>query len=212
VLRVIKHAIWVLAPLILWAGPTSAAIITFEGEGTNVDIPLDWNANNIGVSLTWSAEQEGDKWQFYNDAEWTAAQMDGFESGSIFDLLITPDAGYSVKVDSFVFDDYAGYKGGSSFSWELFEGDASGALITSGTSSTTNGEDLPINTGMTSSYEGSVLLRLIGGAGNDGHDEALSSITYTLAEAAPSSVPEPATLLLLGTGLLGLAGFRRFKR
>jgi hypothetical protein len=51
-------------------------------------------------------------------------------------------------------------------------------------------------------------LRLIGGDGNDSHDEALSNITFTLAKA----VPEPTMFLLLGTGLVGLAGFRRFKR
>ena len=48
------------------------------------------------------------------------------------------------------------------------------------------------------------LLRLIGRDGNDGNDEALSRITFTLAEAVPTSVLEPTMFLLPGTGLLGL--------
>jgi hypothetical protein len=99
----------------------SASVITFDGEGRTVEIPKDWGGNiaadenSIGVSLTWSAMHKGVGWQFYNDAEWTVAQMNGFTRGSKFDLLFTPAAGYSVKVDSFVFDDYTGYEEGSAF-------------------------------------------------------------------------------------------------
>ena len=52
------------------------------------------------------------------------------------------------------------------------------------------------------------LLRLIGRDGNDGNDEALSRITFTLAEAVPTSVLEPTMFLLLGTGLLELVELR----
>ena len=219
-----KRTIFVLAVFLLLAGSVQATTLTFEGMGKNAAIPSNWGSNiaadQTGISvaneatptvgLTWSASSGG-TWEFYNDKEWTAAQMDGFTSGAKFDLLFTPAAGYAVQVQSFVFDDYAKYVGGSTFTWQVFKDSASGALINSGTNIiVADGQDLLINTGMASPYAGSVLLRLIGGTGKDGQDAALDSITFT--DPLALSVPEPATMLLLGTGLVGLAGFRRFKK
>ena len=212
-----KHMILILSALMLLAGSAQATTLTFDGMGKNVAIPSNWGSDvaaantGIGVAngatpnvgLTWSAT--GGTWQFYNDAEWKAAQMDSFQQGDTFDLLFTPDAGYAVQVLSFVFDDYANYQSGSAFGWQLFKDNASGAQISGGTGTTTDGQNLLINTGMASAYAGSVLLRLTGLSGNDGQDEALDTITFVQT----ASVPEPGALALLGAALLGFGRFGR---
>lgn len=203
--------ILVLIALALSAGLAQATTITFEGLGKNVAIPTHWGSD-IGttpnVALTWSTN--GGTWEFYNDSEWSAAQMDGFTLGAVFDLLFTPDAGYAVQVNSFVFDDYPDWKGGSRFIWQLFQDSASGTLINDGSDTTGDGDNLTINTGMSSAYAGPVLLRLIGGIDlwNDGKDQALDTINFTqvasVASTQTASVPEPSALLLLGSVLAGL--------
>lgn len=237
-----KRAIMILTVLFLYAVSAQATLLTFKKVKTNKDIKPGWGSNiaaaengisvangaTPNIALTWSAKTPGDGWQFYNDKEWSAAQMDGFKSKAIFDLLFTPAAGYLVQVHSFVFDDYfdkdADPHKGSAGTWQLFQGDASGALINDGTIGTGNGENLGIDTGMDDPYAGPVLLRLIGGdfdtnlrqrsskGGDGGKYQALDSIYFTEAEAAPKPVPEPATILFLGIGIAGFAGYRRFKK
>jgi len=53
---------------------------------------------------------------------------------------------------------------------------------------------------------------------NEGYNRTLltkaseNNISITVGLIAPPSVPEPTTMLLLGLGLIGLVGVRRFKR
>ena len=53
-----------------------------------------------------------------------------------------------------------------------------------------------------------------GAFGDDNHDDLVLKVTAaisTSAASAPSPVPEPATLLLLSSGLIGIVGFGRKK-
>ncbi len=175
--------------------PANATVLTFEGTGTNINIPNTFgdniaaaetgisvvNGTTPNIDLTWSSS--GGTWQFYNDAEWTgAAQLDNFQTGNQFDLTFTPDAGFGVNVDSFVFDDYAGFAAGNTFDWTLFQNDAAGPVIASGSEVTANGQNLAVATGMGAPFAGPVLLRIEDTTpGGSGADQAVDSISFTQA-------------------------------
>ena len=216
--RNMMTVVMVMVAIGLVASSADATILTFVGKGTNGNIPNTFgdnvavaqtgisvaNGTTPNVDLTWSAA--GGTWQFYNDAEWTgAAQLDSYNVGDTFDILFAPDSGYSVQVDSFVFDDYAGYATGNKFNWSLFEDNAAGAVIGSGTGTTANGQDLTVNTGMATGYGGPVLLRVTEHPDNvsgSGSDQALDSISFT-----QSGIPQPPVPAPLDTNLVLNPGF-----
>jgi len=197
-----------------------ASILTFDGTGTNVEIPANWGSNiatdgtgfNVSngatenVALPCAAEPgtSPQSWDYYNDSEWTGvAQMNDFEQGTKYWITLTPEAGYGVVFDSFVFDDYAGYAGGNDFSWNLYEDAAGGTLIASGSETTTDGQDLLVNTGMASAYAGPVIFEILNNTiGGTGDDQAITDITFT-------QIPEPATFGLLAVFGGGVLFIRR---
>ncbi|MDD2599876.1 MAG: endonuclease/exonuclease/phosphatase family protein [Kiritimatiellae bacterium] len=183
--------------------------LTFEGKDRNKRMPIHWGSgvstNEPGIktvkegtphiTLTWSTSADC-KWEFYNDDEWSGAQMDNFEEGKTFDLLFTPADGYGVRVSSFVFDDYVNWYGGNRFNWALLEDNANGTVITSQTGVLTkDGEKKLISTGMFTPHYGPVLLRITGGVDPDSvsnSDQALDNIVFS-----ESQVPCLRTLILL---------------
>ena len=216
-----KHTILPLATMAmsLFAGTANATVMTFEGLGTNASIPDTFgdniaaaetgisvsNGTTPNIDLTWSAT--GGDWQFYNDSEWQAAQLDAFNVGNTYDLQFTPDTGFGVLVDSFVFDDYAGWQGDNKFNWSLFQDSSAGAVIASGTGTTTDGQNLTVNTGMATAYAGTVLLQIEKHSDNVGSGDsgqAIDSISFT-----QQVVPEPSSMALLGLGGLGVLLRRR---
>jgi hypothetical protein len=213
-----KHTILPLAALAGLAIATSAnaTVMTFEDLGTSVAIPDTFgdniaaaetgisvsNGTTPNIDLTWDGS-----WSFYNDATWSAAYLSGYGVGNKHDLQFTPDAGFGVLVDSFVFDDYANYGNPTNkFNWFLYEDSDVGALIASGTETTADGDNLTVNTGMATAYAGTVLLRIeehsdgVGGT----WDQALDDISFT-----QQAIPEPSSAALLGLGGLALILRRR---
>jgi hypothetical protein len=116
-----------------------------------------------------------------------------------FDLLFTPDAGYGVRINSFVLDDYAAYASGSSASWTIYDGvNTSGPVLASsgGSVSLTNGQNLTQSTGLVSYNNGPVLLRVIHQVGTR-DDLALDNLSFN-----QQLLPEPMSATILAFGAL----------
>src|SRR6218665_253401 len=101
-----------------------ATILTFDGTSYNVEIPSTFGDNaavagtgfNVSngatpnIDLTWSAAANGGtgtgKWEFYNDSEWSVAQLNDARTDglAVFSVTFTPSAGFAVQLNSFTFD------------------------------------------------------------------------------------------------------------
>lgn len=166
--------------------------LTFEGLTTNSEIPEEYgskvstpepgivSAGTPNIEVTWLAS--GGYWQFYNDGEWSAAQMDQYGVDNPFDIVFTSDEGWGVVVESFVFDDYATYETGNQFVWTLYEESADGTVIATGVGTTSDGQNLTVFTGMTEAHSGTVLLRIVEHSSDVSPsvtDQAIDSIVFS---------------------------------
>jgi hypothetical protein len=211
----------------LGAADSRATILTFGGAGqtSNLAVPSTFGdfaaADSAGltvsngatpdINLTWSTAVPSatSRWEFYNDAEWKAAQLNGETANSPFYLTLTPNLGIGVIVDSFVFDNYVAWQGGANFSWALLQDNTAGTVIVSGSNiGVTDGQNLPVSTGMASAYFGTVVLRL--NVHND--PDTVGTSDAAIDDIAFRQVPEPGAIVLAGIAVSMTFGFRMVKR
>ena len=167
------------------AGP-GTGIAQGNGYTPNIGVAFQPDGGNTGGG----SGSGGDGWQAYNDSEWSVAQLDGIPANNNFDVVFTPDAGFGVQINSFVFDDYGGYAAGHTFDWQILVG---GSPITGGSGVVVNADqNLLVNTGLTSAIDGPVTLRITPTAGAI-DDRGIDSVNFDQAVA----VPEPAALSCL---------------
>jgi len=221
----LRDLLWLI--FLSFALHAKATIVNFSGVTKNERIPVDyasniasngtaWSVSNgatPNVALYWSYE-EGVKtncyqhWDFYNDTEWPGvAQMNDSCEGTKYWITFTPDSGYGVILDSFVFDDYVNFDGDSDFSWRLYQDSTNGTVIASGTIAADDGERVTINTGMSSAYAGSVVFEIFNNqvnVGEHGTGEAIDDITFRQV-----TIPEPAVVSFIFVIGLGLIAIRR---
>ena len=188
-----------------------ATIITFAGETTNDQIPTNYASNvasadtaweisngaTPNVALAWTFEEGSigiQRWDFYNDGEWPGvAQMNDFNQPTKYMIEFTPEEGYAVIFDSFVFDDYVGWgEPTNHFSWSVYEDSTNGTVIASGSAITADGENLLVNTGMSGSYPGTIVFAIWNNIiGLTGDDQAIDDITFRQEEL----INDPSTIL-----------------
>ena len=187
-----------------------ATIITFTGEQTNAQVPTNYASNvstadtaweitngatpNVALAWTFEPGSSAQRWDFYNDSEWPGvAQMNDFNQGTKYMIEFTPEEGFAVIFDSFVFDDYVGWGDPTNnFSWAIYKDSTNGTVIASGSGVTSDGENLLINTGMSESYEGTIVFAVFNNIiGATGDDQAIDEITFRQEEV----INDPATIL-----------------
>ncbi len=157
------------------------------------------SATSITYTDVYEADHQymrGSLWGADDSVSWTFdITDDGFDAATqdviSADMVLNfqDDRGRRRKFDFFW--EFARLEvGTNSFRWEVDSGDRSFALSSLVTLSDTGRVDV-------------TLTALLG-------DFYFNSATLTAEAIAP--IPEPATLLLMGIGLVGIAGFRRRKR
>jgi glycerophosphoryl diester phosphodiesterase len=190
-----------VAPLL--AASQGSSTLNFSGKATE-PMPSSfgsWNAEAVDgstvtgdgtpwIELTWSVKdpEPSSQWMLYRgDREWDGvAWLKNFANAGGFDVLFTPAKGFGVRVDSFVFDDYAGRDAvGSALTWTLYQDGERGAVVGSGTHVLTDGQNLLVSTAIESAYDGPLLLRIRGAANphgpSGGLDASITDLTYTMS-------------------------------
>jgi hypothetical protein len=179
------------------AGASSPGV-SVSGLGTpDITLTLGSSVGGTGGSTT--------RWDYYNDAVWSAGQLNGSTIGSFHSILFTPGASAAVSLESFNFHPYYVSAETFDYNWSVLDG----ATVLTGGSISFN-SDATKNHSVNINFTGGVgealtlMLDRTGGSGS-GQNIAVDDIAF-------AQVPEPSTLALLSLGLGGLALSARRRR
>ncbi len=196
--------------------PPAGTILNFTGlpnnPGNDTALNDGYGDNASGtpnIMIAFSASA-GDTWDTYTGGNWASVgQLEGGSGAKVYDLTLTPDAGFDALVESFELLDWSSGGTGHSVMWELIGDDGSGEVVLlSDTVTIRRRKSKVVDTGMTSGFDGDLILRLTHLSG-DQDNLAVDNVAINQVITGQSLlVPEPSALLVLMAGG-GLALSRR---
>jgi len=217
----LKPSAIVAVGIVLGRGAQADTIITFDaGVASNTEITAPFGSNvsasgpgisvvGLGtpdISLTWGGGPGSTtRWEYYNDAVWSAGQLNGSTNGAFHSILFTPTASVAVTLDSLNFHPYYVSAETFNYNWSVLDGStvlSSGSILFSSDAT----KNHPININYTGDVGEALTLRLdrTGGTGI-GQNIAVDDVRF-------AQVPEPSTLALLSMGCLaGIAARARWR-
>ena len=164
---------------------------------------------NVGVGYSGSArdveyyrEDVSGWWGGNGIARWRDGLAGLFDAGTSYSFVLTPNAGYGVKVNSFKLAHYPSASGGDA-DWTVLGG---ASTLVLGTVTVNTSDGITVNTGMTGFYFGEVTLK-IDNVSVGAWNFALDDLNFD-----QQMIPEPSMLVLLSTGLVGLICYAWRKR